>query len=504
MAATLIPLFDFIGMIGFLVAFGVGLHQYREAAFEQIFWLAFVFVAALGVLWLGLVTLEWLGIQSTLLDVFSTSLQAVVIGVFAIGSIGTLALVEDLKASHSKTKQERQKAEQARAHAEQRKRELKQTQDLLQKVEQMADVGGWELDCENETLRWTDGAQRIFEFTAETEPDRSELLACVHPDDKETLRVALEECTQEGTPYETELRIITAAGKERWIHTKGEPIQNSTPAPVRAVIQDITARKEREQRLMVLNRVLRHNLRNKVNVIISSAEQLERELAGVEYPEQQIHTEIQETMAAIARSADELDGDLTSVQQFLEEIEAFSTEQAQDNVEEILTTSTDLVSLSDRVRHFHQTCERGTEPIEIGPLLNQITAEYQQKHPHATLTVNGAGQEVRGNPDALRLALGELIENAIIHATASSPTVDIEVGEATEGRVPIRVKDNGPGMPEIERQVLSEGKETPLLHGSGLGLWTVNWVMRRGGGNVEISDNQPQGTVVTLFVPSAT
>lgn len=500
-----IPLFDFVGMVGFLVALGIGVRGYRDSDFERLFWLAFSFASGLGAVWLGLVTLEWLGIQSVLLDVLSTSLQAVVVGVFAVGSLGTLAMVEDLKASHSETERRRREAETARTRAETRERELEQTREFLQEVEQIADVGGWELDGTGSSVRWSNGARQLFELPEGDLPGLPDALEFVHPGDRETLRQAIEACRREGTPYDVELRIITAEGKERWVHARGERTREAGTPKLRTVIQDVTARKEREQRLMVLNRVLRHNLRNKVNVITVHAEQLENELARVESRAPQLETETWDAIEAITRSADDLEADLDRLLQLLRGREPFSADRARTSVQKILDSSTELTSLSDRVRHFQQAIQRDESPgaVDLGPLVETIVTEYRQKHPDTEITFATADTEVLGNPEGVRLAVGELIENAIKHAEGSTTRVVIEVAEQTAGRVPIRVKDTGPGIPPVERQVLSQGEETPLLHGSGLGLWTVNWVMTRFGGSVEITDNQPDGTVVTLLFPSA-
>jgi signal transduction histidine kinase len=101
-------------------------------------------------------------------------------------------------------------------------------------------------------------------------------------------------------------------------------------------------------------------------------------------------------------------------------------------------------------------------------------------------------------------AVGNLLNNAIEHNDAERPSVRVSV-EPTDGDgryVRIRVADNGPGIPEAEREVLREGTETPLEHGSGLGLWIVYWIATMSGGDITFEENDGRGSVVTLALQS--
>jgi signal transduction histidine kinase len=99
----LVALFDIAGAIGFLVAVWIGAQNYRATDVERPFWMAFSVTAALGAIWLALVAAEWLGSSSAVLDQFNTSLQAVVIGLYAIAVVGMYAVVEELKQSRRVT-----------------------------------------------------------------------------------------------------------------------------------------------------------------------------------------------------------------------------------------------------------------------------------------------------------------------------------------------------------------------------------------------------------------
>ncbi|MDZ7731370.1 MAG: ATP-binding protein [Natrialbaceae archaeon] len=64
------------------------------------------------------------------------------------------------------------------------------------------------------------------------------------------------------------------------------------------------------------------------------------------------------------------------------------------------------------------------------------------------------------------------------------------------------IVDNGPGIPDHELAVLDEGEETPLQHGSGLGLWLVYWLVDKSNGSLEFETGE-DGTSVTCLLPAA-
>lgn len=63
------------------------------------------------------------------------------------------------------------------------------------------------------------------------------------------------------------------------------------------------------------------------------------------------------------------------------------------------------------------------------------------------------------------------------------------------------VADDGPEINPAEYEVLAQGVETPLEHGSGVGLWIVKWGIDEVGGSVSFAEREPRGTVVTISVP---
>ena len=132
-----------------------------------------------------------------------------------------------------------------------------------------------------------------------------------------------------------------------------------------------------------------------------------------------------------------------------------------------------------------------------------LADEFEARYPAATVDVTARRDELTVHTDRriFESAIAELVENAIEHSDRSDPHAGIAVG-STDGGVQVTVSDDGPGIPEEERAVLLDGAETALRHGSGVGLWFVHWGMVALGGQLDLADNQPRGSVVTLSVPS--
>jgi signal transduction histidine kinase len=91
------------------------------------------------------------------------------------------------------------------------------------------------------------------------------------------------------------------------------------------------------------------------------------------------------------------------------------------------------------------------------------------------------------------------IEDAIEHNDADSPTIYLEMAEDNEGQGVVRITDDGPGIPQHEREaLLINHGVTPLNHGTGLGLIFVHWIARLSGDSVTIEDAAPRGSTVTI------
>lgn len=110
----------------------------------------------------------------------------------------------------------------------------------------------------------------------------------------------------------------------------------------------------------------------------------------------------------------------------------------------------------------------------------------------------------QADPVKLRSAVTALLVNALVHA-AGSRRVLVRV-QGREEHVEIGVHDNGPGIPERERERLVAPFESGTdvqspLSTSGLGLAVAATVATAHGGRLELDDNSPRGLSAVLVLP---
>jgi PAS domain S-box-containing protein len=388
------------------------------------------------------------------------------------------------------------------------RRNLERSRDLLARTQRLATVGGWELDLRTDELHITDGTRAIYEVGPEFEPSFETAMEFVNPDSRESLRRAIDRCRRTGTPYELELQLTTRTGRERWVRARGERVTGDDGRTIlRGTLQDVTEQKQREQQLAVLNRLFRHDLRNSLNVVTGRTELL------LDALEPQPETERQPAMrptdavvpvqAGATPLADTSDDDPPQARS----CGSLPATEAREHLDSIRRQAEALVSIGDKVCKFEELSTSGTHremAVDVRPLFERLRSEHALAHSAAHVEIDCADSvAVRGDPELLDMAVGELLENALEHADADAPVVELSASTHAHGRVLLCVRDDGPGLSAYERDVVTGDDETPLIHGSGVGLWLVDWVVTRLGGTMRFADNEPRGTVVTLELPAA-
>jgi len=219
--------------------------------------------------------------------------------------------------------------------------------------------------------------------------------------------------------------------------------------------EDVARQREK---LAVLNRLARHNLRHEAQLLVFAAERL---------PD----ATDRETRESVAADVETVASDLTEMN-------------------EALGRSQDLIS-----------SDGGPTVVDLTELVEEAVADVSEAHPTASVEVSVPADCRVIAGEQLQRAVTELIENAVVHA-GDAPDVRVQA-ETTRGRVTLRVVDDGPGIPEEERAVVTrEADIDQLAHSQGLGLWFVRWVMDAYDGEFGI-ESTGEGTEVSIGLPAA-
>lgn len=135
---------------------------------------------------------------------------------------------------------------------ERRQQEMATQADLFEKAQNLASVGAWEWVIGTDDGFWTSQVACIHGLDPDNDGGTvKESLERYHPEDKPIIERAFRRATEDGEPYDLELRIVQPSGEQRWVRTRGEPqYEGDDLVRIRGTIQDVTDRKERELELV--------------------------------------------------------------------------------------------------------------------------------------------------------------------------------------------------------------------------------------------------------------
>lgn len=213
-------------------------------------------------------------------------------------------------------------------------------------------------------------------------------------------------------------------------------------------------------RLTVLNRVLRHNIRNDTNIVQGIASDI----------------------------ASEASGDIAT------------------RAEVASTVVSDLHQLSEKARRIDETLGADhslDEEVDLRALLDEAVSAYEGTEEDITfeLDVQDDVPTLHTSKRLLREVINEVLENTTEHGGDELTHVRVSAQEHGDDWVDIVIEDDGPGLPTIEHESLQFGVERDIEHTSGIGLWFAKWGTEMLGGDLRFGEGVEGGTTVYLQLP---
>lgn len=266
-----------------------------------------------------------------------------------------------------------------------------------------------------------------------------------------------------------EEELTTASGETRILETTKIPyeVPGSGEDAVLGYARDITELKTYERRLErqrdnleVLNQVVRHDIRNDLQLVLTYAEILDRRV----------------------------------------------DDEQSNYVNQVLTAARDAIAITETARDVTEVMLKSDVdpfPVRLGYVLEDQIESIRSNYENATITVDESVPDVTvPADDMLSSVFRNLLSNAIQHNDKENPEVVISATVADDDVV-VRIADNGPGIPdEHKEEIFDQGGMGLESEGTGLGLYLVETLVERYGGTVRVEDNEPTGSVFVVRLPT--
>ncbi|AKH97525.1 multi-sensor signal transduction histidine kinase [Halanaeroarchaeum sulfurireducens] len=278
----------------------------------------------------------------------------------------------------------------------------------------------------------------------------------------ESLKASLDTGAVQTVEYSLDLE-----GESTWFEGRIAPIPDEGHDEVVLLARDTTERKEYEQQLEeqrdnldILNQVLRHDIRNDIQLITAYAELLEAE-------------------------ADE--------------------EEFAEYIETILENANHVIELTKSAREVAdvmQSAEKELKQVGLRTVLSNEIEEVRAAYPEADVVEATAIPQVTVQAnDMLESVFRNLLKNAIQHNDTETPRVAVSVTDRDE-TVHIRVADNGPGVPDEQKErIFGKGKKGLDSQGTGIGLYLVKTLVGNYSGDIWVEDRDEQGLSDSQAIP---
>ncbi|MDN4501901.1 ATP-binding protein [Alteromonadaceae bacterium BrNp21-10] len=367
---------------------------------------------------------------------------------------------------------------------------LARQRDMLEMMSKQARIGAWEVNLQTNDIYWSKMTRQIHEVTNDYKPDITTAIAFYKTGYcQDRINEVLERAISNGEPWQEELQIITATGRECWVTAIGEPVfENNICVRLYGSFQDIDTKMK--------NRKALTQAKEKAEAAALAKSQF---LANMSH-------EIRTPMNGI----------LGMLQWFketpLNEQQSYNLQIARTSAESLLTLLNDILDLSK--------IEAGKVELEkidfdLSTLVNDFTAimrpSFAEKELHFVIeSPDHPLGIVNGDPVRVRQILHNLVGNALKFTAKGKVTLRLRLtNQETTPLLICDVEDSGIGIaPDALEKLFSpftqaDTSTTRTFGGTGLGLSIVQQLCQLMGGDIVVTSDVNKGSCFSINIPLA-
>jgi PAS domain S-box-containing protein len=347
--------------------------------------------------------------------------------------------------------------------------ELLKSEARLAEAQRVAHLGNWDWNIQTNQLYWSDEIYHIFGLSAlQFSATYDAFLDSVHPEDRESVKKAVNEALYEKKPFSIDHRIVLPDGSVRTVQELAEVMFNESGKPVRmlGIVLDITDRKKAEDDL----KDSYEQLRNLSEHLQSIREEERTNIA------REIHDELGQALTALKIDISMIGNKLYPDHKPLVEKTASMMERIDDTIQTVKKICTELRPTV--LDHFG-----------LSAAIEWQAEDFQKR--------TGINCEVSFHPEDIVLdqdisivlfrIFQEALTNIMRHADATEVKASLK---AKDGMITLEVIDNGKGITEEE-----------ITNSNSFGLLGIRERVNFLGGNVTISGISNKGTAIKVNIP---
>lgn len=365
---------------------------------------------------------------------------------------------------------------------------LQKSDSTLRKLERTANIGTWEIDVENDSLYWSEQTKLIHEVSPQYQPQLDVAINFYKKGySRDTITQLVNAAIEQGKPWDVELMLLTASGKETWVSSQGEAeFAEGKCVRVFGVVQDISEAKAQQEKLkQAKNKAedaskaksaflanMSHEIRTPMNGILGTLQLLERAEINHQHADL-INKAIYSSKTLLTIINDILDYSKIEASKFELELANFSMKEIVKSVEADLSTQVTSKNVS-------------------------LSTVYDENY------VDGW----QGDPVRVRQIVLNIVSNAVKFTEQGSVTLTLgNTHYHGQLALNIGVVDTGIGMSEeelkniFERFSQADSSNKRRFGGTGLGMSITASLVELMGGKIEVKSELNKGTEVNVILP---
>jgi PAS domain S-box-containing protein len=354
---------------------------------------------------------------------------------------------------------------------------LRKNRRLLEEMEKVGNVGGWEIDLETMKLTWTPEIYDIHEVDPSFELTVEKGIQFYAPASRPVIERLVRRAIEHGEPFDAELELFTARGRLRNVHAAGRV--DAENRRVFGFFQDITSRKENEREMAELRSERAHLLR------VLTVDELSTSLAHeINQPLGAILNNAEAARILLAKGPDKA-GTIPEI------------------VDDIIQDARRAGDIIRKVRRVLKKSDVQFERLPVNGLIEESLEIVQN-----SLALNNVMlrrelapdvADIGGDRVRLQQVLLNLVTNAL-DAMKEAPSKVLTLRSAMEGpdTVTVSVEDSGPGVAEGSQGSVFQPFFTTKKGGLGLGLAICRSIVEEHEGRIWQVNDPGRGAIFSF------